>query len=314
MRFLCILGISLMISAAGQAQSNGPERIDFRGHVQGSGLESFSSLTVQLRDSNAFVRRAPVFSNGDFEFTRLPAGEYAVSLVDMSGDVLWQDFITVREFSPSLIIRLPERRQPQIGPGGTISVQALGHKVPKDALKEYRSGRKAFDSGDYAKAVKHLQKALERDPAFVDAYNDLAATYSHMGRQQEALDELHKAYEIDPNSVTVNLNLAAAMLRANQFAGAEEASRRALGLNPDLPQADVILGICLNAQHQSDTEALFYLLRGASRYPEARLTAARILANTGKRNEALEQLKKYLETNRDPKRREQVEQWMAKLQ
>jgi tetratricopeptide (TPR) repeat protein len=314
MRFLCILGISLMFSAAGQSQSTGRERIDFRGHVQGNGLESLSSLTVQLRDSNAFVRRAPVFSNGDFEFAELPSGEYTASLIDLSGDVLWQDFISIREFAPSLIIRLPERRQPRIGPGGTVSVHALEHKVPKDALKEYRAGRKAFDSGDYAEAVEHLQKALQKDPAYVDAYNDLAAAYSHMGRQQEALDELHKAYEIDPDSVAVNLNLAAAMLRANQFAEAEKASRHALDLNPNLPQADVILGVCLDAQNHGGSEALFYLLRGADRYPEARLTAARILANTGKRNEALEQLKKYLETNRDPKRRRQVEQWMAKLQ
>jgi tetratricopeptide (TPR) repeat protein len=317
MRFLSILGISLLLCAAGQAQISGRDSfdsVDLRGQVVGGGLAYYGNLTVQMRRGNGPVRTASVYGNGQFSLRQLPEGEYTASLLDWSGDVLWEDMISVTGGRPDLTIRLPEKKSAAPASPGTVSVHALEHKTPKAAQKEYRSGCKAFDEADYQKAAKHFRKALDVDPAFVSAYNNLAATYSKMGRHQDALDELKKAHEIDPDSVAVNLNLGAALLRANDFAGAEEASRRALALNPGLQQADVILGLSLKAQSRDDSEALFYLLRGADQYPEARLSAAEILADTGKRDQALDQLKKYLATNLNPERREQVEQWIAKLQ
>jgi tetratricopeptide (TPR) repeat protein len=313
MRFLSILGISLLLCAAGRAQTS-RDAADLRGRVVGGGLTNYGNLTVQVRRGSEATRSASVYGNGQFSLRNLPEGEYMVSLLDWSGDVIWQDMVSVNGFGPDLTIRLPEMRNAAPVSPGTVSVHALEHKVPKTAQKEYRSGCKAFDEADYQGAAKRFEKALAEDPSFIAAYNNLAATYSKMGRYQDALEELRKAYRIDPNSPVVNLNLGAALLRANDFAGAEQASRRALALNPDLPQADVILGLSLKAQSRDENEALFYLLRGAGRYPEARLSAAQILAGAGQRGAAVQQLKKYLQTSLSPERRAEVEQWMAKLQ
>src|SRR4051794_9441641 len=61
---------------------------------------------------------------------------------------------------------------------GTISVKRLAHVVPGKALKEYDRAKKARQTGDVDRVMASLQKALEIDPEFIEAVNDMGACHT----------------------------------------------------------------------------------------------------------------------------------------
>ena len=71
----------------------------------------------------------------------------------------------------------------------SVSLQELRHKVPKQALKEYNKGRKAYDNGDYETALDHLQSTIQLDAEFADGHNDLGVVLGKLGNAAEAREE-----------------------------------------------------------------------------------------------------------------------------
>src|SRR6185437_9410055 len=67
------------------------------------------------------------------------------------------------------------------GSAATVSLQQLQHKVPKQALKEFEKARTASIKGDNETALDHLQNAVQLDPEFVDAHNDLGVALAKLG-------------------------------------------------------------------------------------------------------------------------------------
>lgn len=56
-------------------------------------------------------------------------------------------------------------------------------------------------------AIEHYSKALEINPKDDTAHTNLASVYDCMGYFDKAIEEFHKALEIDPGSITVELAL-----------------------------------------------------------------------------------------------------------
>jgi tetratricopeptide (TPR) repeat protein len=59
-----------------------------------------------------------------------------------------------------------------------------------EAYQEFVLGMNNFASDDYAKAISHLEKAVELDPGFMPAYQWLARTYSNIGLWDKAVSIL----------------------------------------------------------------------------------------------------------------------------
>jgi len=82
-----------------------------------------------------------------------------------------------------------------------------------DAIKEqartYREeGVRAQDIGDLDAAMKLYQKAVELDPGYSVAYNDLGVIYESKGMDERALESYLKALKIDPYYLSAYTNLA----------------------------------------------------------------------------------------------------------
>ncbi len=76
-------------------------------------------------------------------------------------------------------------------------------RKPTDKLSAYKWFSKACDYDNhvatYDQALFSYQKALEIDPRYADAYNNLGVLYYKKGRYGEAIEELKKAIEITPD-------------------------------------------------------------------------------------------------------------------
>lgn len=72
--------------------------------------------------------------------------------------------------------------------------QATTSSLP--ALQSYSLGRKTFTGGDMASAVSPLQRAIQLDPSFAQAYAALGVTYMNRGEFGLAEDNMRKAYQL----------------------------------------------------------------------------------------------------------------------
>ncbi len=65
-------------------------------------------------------------------------------------------------------------------------------------------GRQLYEQGQYTAAIQSFQQALRDDPRSADAYYNLAATYSHLGRQQNNANWLQQADQLYQYAIALN--------------------------------------------------------------------------------------------------------------
>lgn len=81
-----------------------------------------------------------------------------------------------------------------------VTVRELGHVVPKKAHKEAEKAENARAQEQSATAIEHYNRAIEIDPEFVAARNNLAVMYLVEGNGEAAVAQLEEAAKIDAHS------------------------------------------------------------------------------------------------------------------
>ena len=244
---------------------------------------------------------------GRFSFKKLPAGQYSVivlargfqkvrktiditpSFADSSGQVE----ITVEILRPESGQRARDLQQ-------TVSVRRL--TISKKAEKEYERARKAAVQSDYKAMVRHLKKAIELEPQFAEAMNDLGTHYHRARRYEEAIELFRSAARVDSEAFTPHLNLGGSLLEAGRPIEALEANGRALELDSNDPLAHAQMGIALFTLGHYEP-ALFHLNEakridpGSAASPQ--LILAEIYFRQGRKNTALLELEEFLALHPD---------------
>jgi Flp pilus assembly protein TadD len=146
----------------------------------------------------------------------------------------------------------------------TISIQQLQHKVPKAGAKEYRKGREAFKKGDKEAAKQHLQKAVEIDPEFADAHNDLGVVLENLGQHNTSVEQFQEAVKLAPGHREATANLSIALYELKRYHEACTTARQALKIAPDLLYVRYVLAICLIEERRDGKEVL-EVLEGSMR-------------------------------------------------
>jgi tetratricopeptide (TPR) repeat protein len=193
--------------------------------------------------------------------------------------------------------------------GDIVSVHSM--QLPAGAIKEFHRSEKCVGAGDFSGAVQHLQKALKADPQFVEAHNNLGASYMQLSRYQDAIGEFKAAIALDGKMVAPYRNMSLGLFLLRRYAEAETAARQALTLNPTQKAAQYSLGRALAAEGSTSPETE-QLLRGSlSEFPDARLSLAQVLMNRCANLDAAEELRAYLNSNEVyPETRRKVQAWI----
>jgi len=75
-----------------------------------------------------------------------------------------------------------------------------------DARAQVEFGIKVAQKGLWREAVYRWQRAVEIDPAYAAAYNNLAIAYEHEGNLEKAREAYEKATELDPDNIMIRQN------------------------------------------------------------------------------------------------------------
>jgi Flp pilus assembly protein TadD len=113
-----------------------------------------------------------------------------------------------------------------------------------------------FQRSDEAEVA--YRKALELDPQYVFAWNNLGIALSGQNRYAEAEAAYRKALELDPQFASAWYNLGVVLSRQNRYAEAEAACRKALEFDPQYVFAWYNLGNALYGQNRyAEAEAVY---------------------------------------------------------
>jgi Flp pilus assembly protein TadD len=87
-----------------------------------------------------------------------------------------------------------------------VLVPLLGADAREDARAQVAFGITVAQKGLWKEALFRWEKAVELDPNYAAAYNNLAIAYEHEGQFDKARQAYEKAIELDPKNTFVRQN------------------------------------------------------------------------------------------------------------
>ena len=87
-----------------------------------------------------------------------------------------------------------------------VSTTPLYADARGDAKAQVAFGIDVAQKGLWREAIYRWEKAIELDPTYAAAHNDLAIAYEHEGMLAKARKAYEKAIELDPNNQQIRQN------------------------------------------------------------------------------------------------------------
>ena len=75
-----------------------------------------------------------------------------------------------------------------------------------DAKTQVEFGINVAQRGLWREAIYRWERAVQIDPTYAAAYNDLAIAYEHEGQLEKARKAYEKALQLDPNNSNIQQN------------------------------------------------------------------------------------------------------------
>jgi tetratricopeptide (TPR) repeat protein len=168
----------------------------------------------------------------------------------------------------------------------------LAAAVPANPLYHYWTARLDYDDGQYATAVRGYLRAIELDPRYMKAHDNLGLCYEALGRFDDAARSWEEAIRLNGEQETKSpwpsLNLGLLLTRLDRLDEAEARFRESLASDPRFPQARYQLGITLEKNGRV-TEAVAELEEAArldAAYPEPQYALSRLYRRAGDKEKA----------------------------
>ncbi len=151
--------------------------------------------------------------------------------------------------------------------------------------------------GRYEEAAASYRRALDADPRYAIAHNNLAVALYHDGRREDAVDAFRAALDANPSFTKARVNLALLLTKGRRFQLALEAYRQVLVTDAESPAAWNGIGIVLSElrKFEDARNAFARAIQGRPEFAEAHYNLSFVLSNLGDFDGALRETKRALE-------------------
>jgi type IV pilus assembly protein PilF len=185
------------------------------------------------------------------------------------------------------------------GPGKPPPEETPRRDARERAKIHAELGAAYYGSGQYAVSLEELKTALEADPNYVPALNQLGLVYLALGKEDDAQAQFEKANRLDPNDSSVNNNYGMLLCRRGRDRDAMRYFNKALQ-NPlyQTPEvAYVNAGLCARTKGDN-TKAEEFMRKAralAPDQPQALFVLADITFGRGNAREARTLITRHLQ-------------------
>jgi tetratricopeptide (TPR) repeat protein len=126
------------------------------------------------------------------------------------------------------------------------------------AYEYYMKGWNAYNEKNYDAALENYEKAVELNPKYVDAFNNIGLIYYAREDYARARDSYLKAVEIDPNYAIGHYNLGLAYYQLKNYAPSMRHYQKSIELRPNYMYAYYGLGLTYYALQNYDKAMEYY--------------------------------------------------------
>lgn len=146
-------------------------------------------------------------------------------------------------------------------------LERLAESEPANVIYPYWLARLDYDAGQYAAAIRGLQRVVAQDPAFMRAHDNLGLCYEALNQPDEAIAHYREAIRLNrlerKRSPWPALNLGILLRNRGELDEAEQLFREALTHDPVFAPASYQLGVVLEGRGRVH-EAVRALRRAAT--------------------------------------------------
>ena len=152
----------------------------------------------------------------------------------------------------------------------TLGAEISPHDPPKAARKAAGKAEHLSKKGDHEGAITEFRAALEVDPQYYEAENNLALELEAAGKAEEAEKTLRHLTESAPEHILAFTNLATLLCQQHRYAEAEAVARLGLTRHRFSFKSNYLLGAALVDEGKWTDEAREKLKYAEVKYPEAK--------------------------------------------
>ena len=135
-------------------------------------------------------------------------------------------------------------------------LEKLAGSTPRDPRYPYWLGRLDYDAQNFTSAMVHMKKALDIDPVFMKAYDNLGLCQEALGQLEPAIQTYEQAIKLNSSqhvpSAWPPLNLGILLVKLGRLDEAEIVLRESLRDDPRFPKAHYQMGLLLEKQGKLD--------------------------------------------------------------
>lgn len=234
------------LSAAAQMRSVGAT-VEISGQVRyAQGGAPALDVVVRLDQlSGGYVTEARTDRLGKFRFTGLSPIQYHIIVRHFGYREILQEVNLLMTSSDYLQLQLVADNPIAATTLPASSSRILDANVPLEARREFEKSEALFASGKKEhmdEGVKHLERALEIYPRFLEAQLKLGTAYMDKQEWHKAEQILQRAFEINPQAPNVLFAMGELYLQLKKSREAEKILRQGLEIEPRSWQGHFTLG------------------------------------------------------------------------
>jgi tetratricopeptide (TPR) repeat protein len=256
---------------------------------------------VEIRKNTGEPLRQAFGAGGDtVRFKGLKAGIYILCLFGDKGRSGCQsvDLIPPANQAPQVFVKEIQAPPMPVHQKDSHQVSKTRLAIPDKARKELIKSEEAQLRGETKQALRHLERALELYPEYVDALNNLGTYHHRSANYDRSIKYFARATELAPEFFAGWVNLGGSLLAVGRLVPALEANKRAIKLRPSDALANSQMGMNYFYMRQFD-EAKQYFLKVLTVDPSSanqpHLFLAHIAHLEGRPEEARTYIGGYLE-------------------
>lgn len=171
--------------------------------------------------------------------------------------------------APSMKLAAAPEVEEQTWEPVTVSAFRLQRDPLGQSVRAFKEAVKHLRKKRYSASLVSLDRALEFDPDFAEAYLNAGVVHLLQGHTEQAASSFERAIQLDERLLLARSNLAIACLKLGDYKRAEAAAREALNQNPNDVRAHYAWSMSRAAQGLLTFETVASLKRAATRYQEA---------------------------------------------
>lgn len=114
-----------------------------------------------------------------------------------------------------------------------LGFSALRCLYAEEASVCYNLGVVYGETGEWEKAIKEYEMAIELEPDYINAYYNLGIAYGNMDRWEDAASVYERLINIEPDDAEAHYNLGLIYIILDNFDGADEEYEVLIKIAPD---------------------------------------------------------------------------------